>query len=110
MFSSLIQAPFSLSEPKALKKNQQILQYCKILQNCNTAKKNEQGAQKKTIFRQNGKVPEMYIANYSLNASPTVSEMELMACEEPATGRNGPFFTEGPHGPPVQGELCHHGW
>lgn len=94
MFSSLIQAPFSLTEPKALKKNQQILQYCKILQNWNTAKKNKPEAQKKTLFKQNGKVPEMHIANYSLMASPTGSEMELMVCEEPTTGRNDPFFME----------------
>lgn len=73
MFSLLIQAPFCLSEPKALKNNQQILQYCKILQNYNTAKKNKPETQKKTVFKQSGKVPEMPIANYSLTASPAVS-------------------------------------
>lgn len=104
MFSSLIQAPFSLTEPKALKKNQEILQYCKILQNCNTAKKNKPEAQKKTLFKQNGNVPEMHIANYSLMVSPTGSEMELMVCEESTTGRNGRSIFYGkvhcPHGPP----------
>lgn len=73
MFSLLIQAPFRLSEPKTLKNNQQVLQYCKILQNYNTAKKNKPEAQKKTFFKQSGKVPEMHIANYPLAASLTVS-------------------------------------
>lgn len=95
MFSSLIQAPFCLSEPKALENNQRILQHCKILQNCNTAKKNEPEAQKKTIFKQTGKVPEMCIANYSPTASPTGSEMELMVWDESTPGRNGPFAQEG---------------
>lgn len=52
MFPSLIQAPFCLSEPEALKNNRQILRYCKILQNYDTAKKNKAEAQKKTNFKQ----------------------------------------------------------
>lgn len=52
MFPSRIQAPFCLSEPKALKNNKQILQYCKILQNYSPAKENKAEAQKKTNFKQ----------------------------------------------------------
>lgn len=96
MFPSLTQAPFCLSEPKALKNNKQILQYCKILQNYNPAKENKPEAQKKINFKQGWEGSRNTYCYLVSDHLPHCILNGINGLWWATTGRNGPFLQKGP--------------